>query len=173
MPRLSAQTAHDARASETLCRKGGTSRSDNAPHASGACAGAKLACGATLSATREFVGLAWVLNLLVVAVMITTRELLAPFVATPFISRDNYPTNLCYSPYVVTQKSAKSDTNFQIFRCDWRFLVHTQASSWGITPSSLPKRVLDCLFNASLVYRLKFSLSHHRRTNSLAPQSTL
>jgi hypothetical protein len=41
-------------ASETLCRKGGTSRSDNAPHASGACAGAKLACGATLSATREF-----------------------------------------------------------------------------------------------------------------------
>ena len=43
--------------SEALCRKGGTSRSDNAPHASGACAGAKLACGATLSATREFVGL--------------------------------------------------------------------------------------------------------------------
>ena len=40
--------------SEALCRKGGTSRSDNAPHASGACAGAKLACGATLSATREF-----------------------------------------------------------------------------------------------------------------------
>jgi hypothetical protein len=40
--------------SETLCRKGGTSRSDNAPRASGACAGAKLACGATLSATREF-----------------------------------------------------------------------------------------------------------------------
>ena len=39
--------------SETLCRKGGTSRSDNAPHASGARAGAKLACGATLSATRE------------------------------------------------------------------------------------------------------------------------
>jgi hypothetical protein len=41
------------RASETLCRKGGTSRSDNAPHASGARVGAKLACGATLSATRE------------------------------------------------------------------------------------------------------------------------
>jgi hypothetical protein len=40
--------------SETLCRKGGTSRSDNAPRASRACAGAKLACGATLSATREF-----------------------------------------------------------------------------------------------------------------------
>ena len=40
-------------ASETLCRKGGTSRSDNAPIASGACDGAKLACGATLSATRE------------------------------------------------------------------------------------------------------------------------
>ena len=40
-------------ASETLCRKGGTSRSDNAPHASGARVGAKLACGATLSATRE------------------------------------------------------------------------------------------------------------------------
>ena len=55
-------------------------------------------CGATLSATREFVGRAWVLNSLVVAVMITTRELLAPFVATPFISRDNYPTNVCYSP---------------------------------------------------------------------------
>jgi len=43
-------------------------------------------------------GLARVLNSLVVAVMITTPELLAPFVATPFISRDNYPTNLCYSP---------------------------------------------------------------------------
>ena len=73
--------------SETLCRKGGTSRSDNAPLASRACAGAKLACGATLSATREiyngcvgaqltsgaslsatgeFVGLVRVLNLLVV-----------------------------------------------------------------------------------------------------------
>ena len=46
--------------SETLCRKGGTSRSDNAPHASGARVGAKLACGATLSATREFAWLAWV-----------------------------------------------------------------------------------------------------------------
>ena len=89
---------YGARASETLCRKGGTSRSDNAPHASGACAGAKLACGATLSATREFAWLAWVVNLLVVAVKITTRELLAPFVATHFISRDNYPTNVCYSP---------------------------------------------------------------------------
>jgi len=65
--------------SETLCRKGGTSRSDNAPHASGARVGAKLAlwchpfcdagicwarvianlaCGASLSATREFAGLA-------------------------------------------------------------------------------------------------------------------
>ena len=59
---LVAQAAHGARASETLCRKGGTSRSDNAPHASGARAGAKLACGATLSATREFVGLAWLVN---------------------------------------------------------------------------------------------------------------
>jgi len=62
--------------SETLCRKGGTSRSDNAPHASGARVGAKLACGATLSATREFVGLVRVRNSLVVAVMITQcREL--------------------------------------------------------------------------------------------------
>jgi hypothetical protein len=50
----SLQTTRRLQASETLCRKGGTSRSDNAPHASGACAGAKLACGATLSATREF-----------------------------------------------------------------------------------------------------------------------
>jgi len=74
---------------------------------------AKLACGATLSATREFAWLAWVVNLLVVAVMITTRELLAPFVATPFISRDNYPTNLCYSPYMVTQKSAKCCANLK------------------------------------------------------------
>ena len=49
-----AQTTRCLQASETLCRKGGTSRSDNAPRASGACAGAKLACGATLSATREF-----------------------------------------------------------------------------------------------------------------------
>ena len=57
--------------SETLCRKGGTSRSDNAPHASGARVGAKLACGATLSATREFLELVRVLNSLVVAVMIT------------------------------------------------------------------------------------------------------
>ena len=65
--------------SETLCRKGGTSRSDNAPHASGARAGAKLACGATLSATREFAGLVQVLNSLVVVAMITTRELLAPW----------------------------------------------------------------------------------------------
>ena len=78
--------------------KGGTSRSDNAPLASRACAGAKLACGATLSATREFAWLAWVVNLLVVAVMITTREPLAPIVATHFISRHNYPTNVCYSP---------------------------------------------------------------------------
>ena len=31
-------------------------------HASRARAGAKLACGATLSATREFVGLAWLVN---------------------------------------------------------------------------------------------------------------
>ena len=55
-----------AQESETLCRKGGTSRSDNAPLASRACAGAKLACGATLSATREFLGLARVLNSIVV-----------------------------------------------------------------------------------------------------------
>ena len=68
-----------AQESETLCRKGGTSRSDNAPHASGARAGAKLACGATLSATREFAGLVQVLNSLVVVAMITTRELLAPW----------------------------------------------------------------------------------------------
>ena len=51
---LGAQITHSLQASETLCRKGGTSRSDNAPRASRACAGAKLACGATLSATREF-----------------------------------------------------------------------------------------------------------------------
>ena len=57
-----AQAAHGARASETLCRKGGTSRSDNAPHASRARVGAKLACGATLSATREFAWLAWLVN---------------------------------------------------------------------------------------------------------------
>ena len=36
-------------------------------------------CGATLSATREFVGLARVLNSLVVAAMITTSELLASY----------------------------------------------------------------------------------------------
>ena len=85
--------------SETLCRKGGTSRSDNAPHASGARVGAKLAlwchpfcdagicvarvianlaCGASLSATREFAWLAWLLNSLVVVAMITTRETLSP-----------------------------------------------------------------------------------------------
>ena len=52
---LVAQTTQTSQESETLCRKGGTSRSDNAPLASGACAGAKLACGATLSATRELV----------------------------------------------------------------------------------------------------------------------
>ena len=84
-----------AQESETLCRKGGTSRSDNAPHASGArvvaklalwchpfcdagicgaCAGAQLACGVTLSATREFVGLARLLNSLVVAAMITQHH---------------------------------------------------------------------------------------------------
>ena len=57
-----AQAAHGARASETLCRKGGTSRSGSARRASGARVGAKLACGATLSATREFVGLAWLVN---------------------------------------------------------------------------------------------------------------
>jgi hypothetical protein len=57
-----AQTTQASQESETLCRKGGTSRSDNAPRASGACAGAKLACGATLSATREFAWLARVLN---------------------------------------------------------------------------------------------------------------
>ena len=53
-----AQTTRLLYESETLCRKGGTSRSDNAPRASGACAGAKLACGATLSATRELVAVA-------------------------------------------------------------------------------------------------------------------
>ena len=36
-------------------------------------------CGATLSATREFVRLARVLNSFVVVAMITTRELLAPW----------------------------------------------------------------------------------------------
>ena len=36
-------------------------------------------CGATLSATREFVGLVRVLNSFVVVAMITTRELLAPY----------------------------------------------------------------------------------------------
>ena len=36
-------------------------------------------CGATLSATREFVGLARLPNSLVVVAMITTRELLAPW----------------------------------------------------------------------------------------------
>ena len=36
-------------------------------------------CGATLSATREFVGLVRVLNSFVVVAMITTRELLAPW----------------------------------------------------------------------------------------------
>jgi hypothetical protein len=41
--------------------------------------GAKLACGATLSATREFVGVARLRNSLVVEAMITTRELLAPY----------------------------------------------------------------------------------------------
>ena len=92
-----ALTTRCLQASETLCRKGGTSRSDNAPHASGACAGAKLACGATLSATREFAWLAWVVNLHVVAVMITTREPLALIVATHFISRHNYLTKVCYS----------------------------------------------------------------------------
>ena len=50
-----AQTTHASRESEPLCRKGGTRRSDTAPLASGACEGAKLACGATLSATRELV----------------------------------------------------------------------------------------------------------------------
>ncbi len=50
-----AQTTQTLQESETLCRKGGTSRSDNAPLARGACEGAKLACGATLSATRELV----------------------------------------------------------------------------------------------------------------------
>ena len=64
--RFAERVAHRAQKSETLCRKGGTSRSDNAPLASGACEGAKLACGATLSATREFITVAWVLNLLVV-----------------------------------------------------------------------------------------------------------
>ena len=50
----SAQTTRRLQESETLYRKGGTSRLDNAPHASGARVVAKLACGATLSATREF-----------------------------------------------------------------------------------------------------------------------
>ena len=45
---------------------GATSRSYNAPRASRACAGAELACGATLSATREWVGLGGVLSSLVV-----------------------------------------------------------------------------------------------------------
>ena len=73
--RFAERVAHRAQESETLCRKGGTSRSDNAPLASRACAGAKLACGATLSATREFLGLAGVLNLLVVS---------------PFLRRGNF-----------------------------------------------------------------------------------
>ena len=60
--RFAERVAHRAQESETLCRKGGTSRSDNAPLASRACAGAKLACGATLSATREFVTFAWGLS---------------------------------------------------------------------------------------------------------------
>ena len=54
-----AQATRRLQASETLCIKGGTSRSDNAPHASGARMVAKLACGATLSATRELVAFVW------------------------------------------------------------------------------------------------------------------
>ena len=73
--RFAERVAHRAQESETLCRKGGTSRSDNAPLASRACAGAKLACGATLSATREFLGLAWVLNLLVAPVFLRRGNL--------------------------------------------------------------------------------------------------
>ena len=61
-----AQTTHTSQESETLCRKGGTSRSDNAPLASGACEGAKLACGATLSATRELVAVVVVVVVVVV-----------------------------------------------------------------------------------------------------------
>ncbi len=57
-----AQTTQASQKSETLCRKGGTSRSDNAPLASGACEGAKLACGTTLSATREVAKFARLLN---------------------------------------------------------------------------------------------------------------
>ena len=84
-----AQAAHGARASETLCRKGGTSRSDNAPHASRARAGAKLACGATLSATREFVGLAWLVNSAGCGKFFISQDnfRFAPFVAALFTTR--------------------------------------------------------------------------------------
>ena len=74
MTATSCSKAHPAQASETLCRKGGTSRSDNAPLASGACEVAKLACGATLSATREFVWLAWLLNSLLLWQTLLLRE---------------------------------------------------------------------------------------------------
>ena len=84
-----------AQESETLCRKGGTSRSDNAPHASGARAGAKLACGATLSATREFVGVARLRNSLVVAAMITTRELLAPYELGIYFAGQFFARSFC------------------------------------------------------------------------------
>ena len=74
MTATSCSKAHPAQASETLCRKGGTSRSDNAPLASGACEVAKLACGATLSATREFAWLAWLLNSLLLWQTLLLRE---------------------------------------------------------------------------------------------------
>ncbi len=32
-----------------------------------------------------------------------------------------------------------------------RFLVHTQTSSWGIIPPSMPKRGLDRLFTYALI----------------------
>jgi len=79
------------RESETLCRKGGNGRKKvkrsaervapvaqtTHPTRAGLAWLLNSLCGATLSATREFVGLVRVLNSLVVAAMITTRELLA------------------------------------------------------------------------------------------------
>ena len=100
---------HREQESETLCRKGGTSRSDNAPLASGACAGAKLAlwchpfcdagicgacAGAKLACGSSHDHYARSSSRLRGSVF-TSRDnfLLAHFVANSFISRDNSMRN--------------------------------------------------------------------------------
>ena len=61
-------------------------------------------CGATLSATREFVGLVRVLNSLVVAAMITPREVLRLLGARYLLCGTTFRSPILWQPIYCTRR---------------------------------------------------------------------